>query len=633
MWPFGINNKYPYTDFHELNTDYLIEKTGKIDQNLQDSETAREGAETAQEAAETAQAAAETAQESAETAEDNTEEYYNNLVTHIADDVTDWLNDNVNPVGAAVVVDSSLTVSGAAADAKVVGDEVNDLKSDLFNVTDDGYISVYSEFARGGLKDGLPTNHSYRVYTTGIMRYGRNITIVTQDGFRVGVALYDDTDTFMSQTGWITTLYDVPSNTGFKIVIARITENTQEVADLAEFRQGALIATFATDQLEGVINASVQVPQTLTAGTGTVWGSGFTEAPSNFWARLVDPDHIINYYRVYLTLTSSINYLQPNTWYYFETFRSTGYGLQLLDGGRIRDDNQQTLGGTVTFEYIKTEKSLINGERLIDKSIYDQKLSSALQARTRKHDTTYITSAHRGVFYPISNEYPIPMNTIPAFIEAYKSGVDMIECDARLTYDGQLICCHDDAITINNTTYNIASTTFDVITSLQIGYTPTYGSIYVPSIEEVLLTAYKLGLKVNLDLKNPGDSVNVIMPIVKRTGMLGRIIYGLNNASYEVFNSILAQDLNAECMLTKANAELYIANQITPSKIWVYTSSPTTEYIATLRGYGVKINISEVSKYALLLNAIDFCPDMIEFTNTDIRSLLDMYVDDYFYLT
>lgn len=38
--------------------------------------------------------------------------------------VTEWLNENVNPAGSAVVVDSSLTVSGAAADAKVTGDKI-----------------------------------------------------------------------------------------------------------------------------------------------------------------------------------------------------------------------------------------------------------------------------------------------------------------------------------------------------------------------------------------------------------------------------------------------------------------------------------------------------------------------------
>ena len=43
----------------------------------------------------------------------------------VADAVTDWLDANVNPVGSAVVVDSSFSVTGAAADAKKTGDIKN----------------------------------------------------------------------------------------------------------------------------------------------------------------------------------------------------------------------------------------------------------------------------------------------------------------------------------------------------------------------------------------------------------------------------------------------------------------------------------------------------------------------------
>lgn len=38
--------------------------------------------------------------------------------------VTAWLNEHVDPVGSAVTVDSSLTISGSAADAKVTGDRI-----------------------------------------------------------------------------------------------------------------------------------------------------------------------------------------------------------------------------------------------------------------------------------------------------------------------------------------------------------------------------------------------------------------------------------------------------------------------------------------------------------------------------
>ena len=69
--------------------------------------------------------------------------------------ITNWLSTNVNPVGSAVVVDSSLTISGAAADAKVVGD--------LRNVTSD-------------LKQGLSgaTNHYESTYIYNVQPNGKN---------------------------------------------------------------------------------------------------------------------------------------------------------------------------------------------------------------------------------------------------------------------------------------------------------------------------------------------------------------------------------------------------------------------------------------------------------------------------
>lgn len=54
-----------------------------------------------------------------------------NFIAKIPSIVTQWLTDNVDPVGSAVVVDESLSISGAAADAKITGDEINDLKSDF----------------------------------------------------------------------------------------------------------------------------------------------------------------------------------------------------------------------------------------------------------------------------------------------------------------------------------------------------------------------------------------------------------------------------------------------------------------------------------------------------------------------
>ena len=63
-------------------------------------------------------------------------ELNNYVASQLNIDITNWLNTNVNPVGSAVIVDSSLTVSGAAADAKITGTEIFNLKNDLTAISE-----------------------------------------------------------------------------------------------------------------------------------------------------------------------------------------------------------------------------------------------------------------------------------------------------------------------------------------------------------------------------------------------------------------------------------------------------------------------------------------------------------------
>ena len=49
----------------------------------------------------------------------------------IGDNVTSWLTEHVDPAGSAVAVDDTLTIQGAAADAKKAGDEITSLKEDI----------------------------------------------------------------------------------------------------------------------------------------------------------------------------------------------------------------------------------------------------------------------------------------------------------------------------------------------------------------------------------------------------------------------------------------------------------------------------------------------------------------------
>lgn len=55
----------------------------------------------------------------------------NYVASQLSEDASSWLNTNVDPVGSAVIVDKTLTIEGAAADAKVAGNAISKLSSDL----------------------------------------------------------------------------------------------------------------------------------------------------------------------------------------------------------------------------------------------------------------------------------------------------------------------------------------------------------------------------------------------------------------------------------------------------------------------------------------------------------------------
>ena len=171
-------------------------------------------------------------------------------------DVTNWLNNNVNPVGSAVVVDSSLSIEGAAADAAKVGASITNLS---LEVEEGQFNPNFIDFRNGRLNQGTVVTHNsaYRVVMKNIEIATREITFTPLEGFRIMIAIYINGvwDGKGSGNSFFTTPVVVPKNSEYRLCIARISteEDTSEIADKELFCKNVTYSSFISDLVERTI--------------------------------------------------------------------------------------------------------------------------------------------------------------------------------------------------------------------------------------------------------------------------------------------------------------------------------------------------------------------------------------------
>ena len=138
--------------------------------------------------------------------------------TDIPSIVTAWLTENVDPVGSAVVVDNSLSVSGAAADAKVSGDEIRKLITSKTNYYD--FNEIEYEFTDNGYVNGNgDMESSVNAKNTGYISVSPNeifyIKALGVSAFDCSVACYDINKDFVlsaSKKGATNGYFCIPSD-------------------------------------------------------------------------------------------------------------------------------------------------------------------------------------------------------------------------------------------------------------------------------------------------------------------------------------------------------------------------------------------------------------------------------------
>ena len=110
----------------------------------------------------------------------------------------------------------------------------------------------------------------------------------------------------------------------------------------------------------------------------------------------------------------------------------------------------------------------------------------------------YTVVAHRG-----DHEHA-PENTLAAFANAIKAGVDYIEIDLRTTADSQLVIMHDASVNrMTGGSGMIRDMTYDAIRALKVKDKthPEWGEFDIPTFDQVL-TLCQGKIYIYLDFKN-----------------------------------------------------------------------------------------------------------------------------------
>ena len=219
------------SDLHSLNLDWIISKIKTVEESEQgavDAAADANSSKTAAAASATAANNSKTAAAGSATAAAGSAAQAQNLVdqldTTIAQDVSDWLDEHITPTTPAV--DDTLTVSGAAADASVTGDKINDLKTAIA-LSNDGYALIDTAYAHGyistssGTEGNVVTSESYKyqAVTPALIAFDHDISIKCNAGYEFLLFYYDSTGTYISRSrSWIKES-TIVSGTYFRIFI------------------------------------------------------------------------------------------------------------------------------------------------------------------------------------------------------------------------------------------------------------------------------------------------------------------------------------------------------------------------------------------------------------------------------
>lgn len=241
----------------------------------------------------------------------------------VAETITDWLNEHITPTTPAI--DSSLTIEGAGADSKTVGNNVRSIITDLAK-SESGLQTFYSfgNWEVGGIawSDATHTalrmdyNKRYQIGNITDLVFDRPVTLLIDSSYRV--VMMEKVDGVYYDRGYKTGSYTVAANRPFCIAITLIDSPSGTIADIPTYLKAVTFKTNYQNEIEHLMDAPLIPVNTdlntlLNSGMYRI-NEGATNAPptwnNNFPAYLQVIKTKDAIYTVQLFIDLSYNHIQ-----------------------------------------------------------------------------------------------------------------------------------------------------------------------------------------------------------------------------------------------------------------------------------------------------------------------------------
>lgn len=485
----------------------------------------------------------------------------NSLISQL---VSDWLNDAITgpAPGEAVAVDGTLTISGAAADAKVTGDVRNSL--DDVEASLGKTVLPYMVTVGGSINasDGSDDTSEYYSRIEYIDIGGKEKITVNSNRYRIYYYLYRSNYTVISSNGWLSGKNEItvgsakyirlvvrqpagqtavsPTETEITTNISIYDDIMDDVADRIETLESVYdsytpVITRNTNRIAALEKLSGEVFNDLTVVVGgSINGSDGGNSTSEYYSR-------VEYVDVEGKFSVTIN--PGNLGAYVYTYRSDGTKYGNTDW--IYEPT--TYHYNLSVKYIRMVMRYPSGQTQVSPTETDVlsnlKITAVNKATVsnERMRQNFIPAKSTRYIYAKGKMWEYSWNTVPAIKAACKEDDCWgVSADVRVTSDGYLVCYHDATVDAQTDgTGQIEGMTWSQVQALNIDRGVWNGSAWVgqpdgqygkiPLLSDVIDACKLYGKVLLIEPKAQGSSaignlgtedLEAVMLLLRNKGML-----------------------------------------------------------------------------------------------------------------